>query len=137
MPLVCASGTQGAAKRLWRSWRSIQEPAGVYDLQIWAEALALRAVGLMIAGVPGGITGERVPYYRYSDPFCFERFVRWGFLQGCLCTPAKSLPRAWGTAKCSAKMLGFCLCAAAFACSGFSVIWPFPSPTILENGKLT
>lgn len=54
---------------------------------------------LMRAAVPGGTTGEKLPYYIYSDLFCFEVFVRWGFLWGCLCTPAKTLPRTWATAK--------------------------------------
>lgn len=135
--LLCAPGTWDAGKL---ALEELEEHSGAsWSLQLvdlgWSSGSArLRSMELIIVAVLGGMTGERVPYY--CDPFFFERFVRWGYLQGCLCTPTKSVPRTWSAAKYGAQALGFCLCAAGFVCLGFSIIWLFPSPTILDNGKL-
>lgn len=131
MSLLCAprnTGRWGAvfggAGRAFRS--RLGSTTRRFGLKLWL--CKAESHGADDSSSSGGGSGERVTYYTYCDPFCFERFVRWGFLQGCLCTPAKTLPRTGSAAKHGAEALGFCLCAAGFVCSAFSRYLAVPIP---------
>lgn len=84
MSLLCAPGTWDAGKA---ALEELEEHSGaswgpqLVDLGWSSGSARLRAMELMIAAVPEGITGERVPYYMYCDPFCFE-ICQMGFLTG-------------------------------------------------------
>lgn len=102
MSLLCAPRNTGrweagfgGAGRAFRS--RLGSTTCRFGLKLWLCKAESR--GADDSSSSGGGTGERVTYYTYCDPFCFERFVRWGFLWGCLCTPAKTLPRTGSAAK--------------------------------------